>query len=132
MSMVFLWFLILSCLYLYDQVCVLFYVTYCVRVHHKINLKHNIFNNFYQYFYISLTSCSPVHTCLRFSGFTRSKLQSACKVSNSVVTRCDFNSLMHFLYSLTSQIAHIAPTFIKHKFNKIISYQPLIIIFIKT
>lgn len=52
---------------------------------------------------------SPQQTSCKFSCFTSSKLQSACKISNSWVTKGEPNPLAHFLYSLTSQIAHIAP-----------------------
>lgn len=55
------------------------------------------------------TNWSPVQTCLRFSGLTSNRLQRECKVSNNESTKGTANSLAHFLYSFTSQMAHIAP-----------------------
>lgn len=56
------------------------------------------------------TKVSSQQTCSKFSGFTSNKLHKAYRVSNKVVIKLEFTSLMHFLYSFTSQIAHKAPT----------------------
>lgn len=55
------------------------------------------------------TSVSPPQTSCKFSCFTKSKLQRACKISNNCVTIGLFRTRTHFRYSFTSQIAHIAP-----------------------
>lgn len=58
---------------------------------------------------IKFTSCSPLQTCLRFSGTTTSRLHKACSFSNSSKTSGILKSLMLLLYSFTSQITNMAP-----------------------
>ena len=58
---------------------------------------------------IKFTSCSPLQTCLRFSGTTTSRLHKACSFSNSSKISGILKSLMLLLYSFTSQITNMAP-----------------------
>ena len=55
------------------------------------------------------TRSSPELTCRRFSGTTTRRLQSEWSTSNSCSTSATPNSFTHFRYSLTSQIANMAP-----------------------
>ena len=56
-----------------------------------------------------LTKVSPVQTCLRFSGLTRSRLARACSASNRASMSGRRIAWTHLRYSLTSMMAIMAP-----------------------
>ena len=83
-------------------------------IEHEITYIHTLKSKHLRYVCENWrTKVSWRQTCLRFSGFTSNRLHKANKVSNNVIIKLELTSLMHFWYSLTSQMAHKAPVIYK-------------------